>query len=259
MRSLAVKFACILVALISGRTVLADTLDPITAEPNGVTKVRFISFVVPATTAGTNTAIRVRLASLHHPTNPPPGTPDFSMHEGTFRYLNSFGGSLACVDNATLSTNYRCGQLGCDPEYRDWATDLSFATNPAQAAGLIHVSGSAVVPSSTFEVSSLEEACGMRPEADTCAMATAAMMVSTSKWADVGGSGGGPPDDSGNTIDIGLVVDRVKGLPAAVAKRRAWLKSPIEPVTNGITVVDVGFSVDALKGFPYPYSIEACD
>jgi hypothetical protein len=41
---------------------------PPTAEPNGFDKCRFISFVAP--TGGGNTALRIKLTSLHH-VNPP--------------------------------------------------------------------------------------------------------------------------------------------------------------------------------------------
>jgi hypothetical protein len=222
------------------------------------TKVRHISFIVPASSAGTETALRVELTSLHHPFSPPPGTPDFSAFEGEFRYVNSFGGSTVCLDSATFATNYRCGQLGCQPEYRDWATELSSATNPVSPAGLIHVTGDGVVPSSTFNVTHLAASCGAAPGANACAAASAALAVSTARWGDVAGSGGGPPDGIQNVIDIGSVVDNVKGIPTAIPERRAWMKNPSNPFGNPVNVIDIGLTVDAVKGLPYPYSISTC-
>lgn len=254
-----VRSATWTLAFLACGAAVADTPDPITPEPNGVQKVRFISFVIPATTAGTNTAIRVRLASLHHPMPAPQGTPNFTMHEGTYRYVNSFSGSLVCVDSEAFGRNYRCGTLGCEPEYRDWATDLAVATNPVQPAGLIHVTGTAVVPSSTYEVSQIDESCGTGPDADACTEASAALWVSTSRWADVAGSGGGPPDGIQNVIDCGSVVDTTKGVPTSVPERRAWLKNPPNASAHPINVIDCGLVLDSVKNFPYPYSITECN
>jgi hypothetical protein len=74
----------------------------------------------------------------------------------------------------------------------------------------------------------------------------------------VGGGGGGPSDGAANVIDIGLVVDNVKGLVTAIPERRAWMKSPPNTVANPVNVIDIGLTVDAVKGLPYPYTIAAC-
>jgi hypothetical protein len=231
---------------------------PPEAEPGGADEVRFISFVVPAEPAGIDTALRVELTSLHHPSSPPPGTPNFTGLEGQFRYVNSFGGATHCIDANTFGTNYRCGQLGCQPEYRDWYATLSDATNPASPAGLIHVTGDTVVPSSTLTVSQIAAGCGAAPLADACSAASASLPVSTSRWGDVGGGGGAGPDGAANVIDIGLVVDNVKGLVTAIPERRAWMKNPANTFGNPVNVIDIGLTVDSVKGLPYPYGVDAC-
>lgn len=234
------------------------TPDPVTAEAPAISRVRFISFVVPASAAGTQTALRVELASLHHPSNPPPGTPNFSAMEGEFLYVNSLFGGTLCVDSNSLLTYYRCGQLSCQPEYRGWAMDLSQTTSPPSPAGLIHVTGQAVVPSSTYHVSHLAAACGPAPGANLCATASAPLAVATSRWGDQGSGGGGPPDGSANVVDIGLVVDNVKGLATSLPEHRAWLKNPTNIAGVSVNVVDIGLAVDAVKGLAYPYGIVGC-
>lgn len=221
-------------------------------------KVRHLSFVVPSTSLGTSTALRVELTSLHHPSNPPPGTPNFAAFEGQFRYVNSFFGGTLCVDSITFESYYRCGRLGCEPEYRDWAADLMEPTNPPSQAGLIHVTGEMVVPSSTYHVSHIAAACGSAPGANVCAIASAPFAVSTSRWGDVAGSGGGPPDGLQNVLDIGQVVDNVKAISTSLPEVRAWLKNPTNVAGVSVNVVDIGLVVDSVKGFAYPYSIPAC-
>lgn len=219
---------------------------------------RFVSLIVSPVGAGMETALRVELTSLHHPMSPPPGTPDFAAFEGAFRYVNSFGGTITCVDSATLATDYRCGRLGCEPEYRDWAADLAMMTNPASPPGLIHVTGDAVVPSSTLGANQIAAVCGTASTADNCALISAQLAISTSHWGDVGSGGGGLPDGIANVIDIGTVVDKVKGLPSALPAYRTWLKSPASPQAGSVNVIDIGLVVDSVKGLPYPYTISVC-
>jgi Zn-dependent metalloprotease len=222
-------------------------------EPTGATQSRFISFVVPSDTGGENTALRVKMTSLHHPSSPPPGTPDFTASEGQFRYVNSFAGSTECPDSAVFGTFYHCAKLGCEPEYRDWASEL--------AGEVLHVTGNAVVPSSVYEVAHIAESCGSVPAADSCTDASLPLAVQTSRWGDNTRAGGGLPDGVANVLDIGAVVDKVKELPLAYIEPRLWLKTKNpNPVGEAIHVVDIGFTVDAVKNFAYPasFTIDAC-
>lgn len=210
---------------------------------------RFISMTIPSELSGSDIAIRVRLESLHHPTNPPPGTPDFSGLEGEYRYVNSFGGTLVCPDAVAHGTSYACAQLGCQPEYRDWAGDLGGV--------FLHVTGDAVVPSSSYQVSIIDSSCGAAPAADTCFAGSPEVVIPTARWGDLAGSGGGPPDTGVGIIDLGNIVDKLKDLPTALPEHRLWLKSP-NVLTEPINIIDVGMCVDAIKSFPYPLGIAAC-
>jgi len=231
-------------------------LDPPLAEPNGVNKPRFISFVVPTDSIGSETALRVRLTSLHHPTNPPAGTPDLSAGEGQYRYVNSLagkGGALVCADSVNFGTTYWCAKLGCQPEYRDWAAEVD--------GQVLHVTGDAVAPSSIYEVRQIAESCGAAPGADTCSEASASLSVATGLWGDVVGPSSGAPDGVVQVLDVSAVVDKVKDLPSAFREPRLYLKEHHpDPIAGQINVIDIALIVDSLKGFPYPpaFTIDSC-
>lgn len=253
-----------------------DPPEPVLLDVLGVATNRFLTFIVPATSAGTSTALRVQLVQLYDQGvccvsgNPdscsstacvshaqcggafPSCTPRLLPSEGQYRYVNTLaGGVTTCEDSATFGTEYRCAVLGCEPEYRDWAAELGGET--------LHVTGDAIAPLGMYAVSHLGPFCGSAAEADTCAAASTPLVLGTAAWGDVGSGGGGPPEGATNVIDIGLVVDKVKELPTALAETRCWLKQQEpEPEASSINVIDIGLTIDAVKGLPYPYSIAAC-
>ena len=69
--------------------------------------------------------------------------PDFTPFEEQVRFVNMLGDGV-CPDSAVLLTSFRCAQLGCTPEYRDWAGELAGRT--------LHVVGREIVPSSEYAV-----------------------------------------------------------------------------------------------------------
>jgi len=251
------------------------TPDPLEPEPAAVGKVRFVSFVVPPSSAGTDTGLRVGLIDLYGQGvccasgNPnscnsiactgsgqcggafPQCTQRLLPFEGQVRYVNSFGGVTTCVDSSTFSTSYRCAILGCQPEYRDWGTDVGGLT--------LHVTGDGIAPSGTYGISHIAESCGSVPSADSCNTASSALSLSTGAWGDVCSAGGGPPDGAANVIDIGCVVNKVKETPPFASEARTWLKQQNpNPVADAINVIDIGNCVDSVKGLPYPFSVTAC-
>ncbi len=219
------------------------------SEGSHLAKNRFISIQMPEMPEGQLTALRVRLVSLHHPAFPP-DAPDFSALEGEYRYVNLLkdeNGSTSsiCEGSAALGTTFRCATLTCTPEYGLWGGQFSrFNGFPG------HVTGDAVVPSSTYAVSILPEAC-MGVEA-TCAVASEELFIDTARWGDV---------DPGllNVFDITLEVDAVKQLVNALSEPRSLLRgeSPT-PQSSAVNVFDITFAVDALKGSPYPFSVATC-
>ena len=216
-------------------------------EPGGVSKNRFISMLIPAPTAATESAIRVRLDSLHHPPAPA-NAPDFSTFEGQYRYVNTFRDEqnnpvFDCPDSINLGTGYKCAVLGCEPEYRDW--------HAALAGAVLHVTGDTVIPSSQYSADFISPDC-QGNEAD-CTLATPAVSLATGRWGDV---------DPGtvDVLDVSTQVDKLKDLPQAPAEPRTMLQ-PIVPTprTSSVNILDVASAVDALKGFAYPFSTpETC-
>lgn len=225
------------------------------AEFDPVGRVRYLAVRVPSELGGQDTAIRVELTSLHHPLNPPAGSPDFSAFEGEYRYVRAFvdGGNnpvFACGDTAPHDA-YTCATLGCEPEYRDWAAILGGED--------LHLTADTIVPSSDYSAVVLAASClGIE---ESCAAASDEIALITERWGDVAAGGGSPPDGSTNVIDIGTIVDKVKGTAASLAEARCWLKQPSSsPVTTPINVIDVGHAIDAVKGLPYPanFTITSC-
>jgi len=209
-------------------------------------KNRFISFVVPSLPPNETFAIRVRLDSLHHPVFPP-DAPDFSALEGQSRYVHLLQDAngdpvTTCVDSAAFGTTYRCATLGCTPQYLNWS-DLF-------ASDVLHVTGSAIVPSSNYGVSLIPSECvGIET---ACSTASIELNVTTARWGDV---------DAGNldVLDITQEVDAVKQAPGSLIEPRSLIREMnLTPQSSATNVLDVTLAVDALKGLPYPFTIDAC-
>ena len=203
---------------------------------------RYLSLSVPVSGAGQETALRVRLTSLHHPAAPS-GAPDFSAFEGQVRYVNTIrdGGNnvvLDCPDSILLGTTFQCATLGCQPEYRDWAAELNGA--------LLHVTGASAIPSSRYEVAQIGLVC-LGLEAD-CASSSEELIITTGLWGDV---------DAGqlNVLDVSKLVDKVKDLATGtLPKPRVQLQPAVPNPLANVNVLDIANGVDALKGKAYPYA-----
>jgi len=216
-------------------------------EIGGVNKNRYISFVVPPLDGlQQDTALRVRLTSLHHPAVPP-DAPDFTAREGELRYVVPLAYDdqtgepmLDCVGSAAQATTFKCAKLSCDPTYLDWSALLAGET--------LHVTGAAVVPSSTYDVAMLSADCaGVEP---SCVFATTELSVATVRWGDTNG------DAMVNVADVVSVVDAVKDTPGAVTSYQATMQpNDPDPLTGpGINVTDIVLVVDSLKLVAYSFT-----
>jgi hypothetical protein len=230
---------------------LAEPQTPV-AEPSGTTKNRFLSFALPPEGSGVETAVRVRLTSLHHPAPPiPPGTPNFAAFEGQFRYLNAIRDTannpvFTCADSAVSGTSYNCARLGCTPEYRDWAGILGGA--------VVHVTGDSVIPSSQYDVAQLAASCAGNESA--CTAVSPVLTLVTERWGNVDNS---PIQGVPNAIDISKVVDKVKDVPGAFIEPRCQLREATpNPYGMAVNALDIGRAVDAVKGQPYPFTLSGC-
>jgi cysteine-rich repeat protein len=217
------------------------------AEPVPRDKNRFVSFVIDPVSEGVNVAIRVRLVTVHD-TVVPPDAPDLSMFEGQVRYVNTFRDEqnnpvLTCADSASHGTSFQCAKLGCAPEYRDWTNDAS--------GEALHVTGSAVVPSSVYAIALIPTGCAGTET--NCALASAELTTGTPRWGNVNG------DMLVNAVDIAEVVDKVKDMEGALTETETVLQ-PQEPAPArfAVNAGDIAAAVDAVKGMPYRYGIAAC-
>jgi hypothetical protein len=214
---------------------------------------RFISFSIPTGGPSQQTAIRVKLTYLHRPSDPaPPNTPNFSAHEGHYRYVNLVRDAvnnafLMCSDSAVPGGSFPCARLGCTPEYRNWASSFGGSN--------VYVYGDAVVPDSTYQVARLGASClGNEPY---CTNVSPQLAISTSRWGNIDNSSAGSAVP--NAIDLGLVVTKVKNSPGALIEPRCMLREGTpDPLFASVSVLDAARAVEALKGLPYPFQIGSC-
>ncbi len=216
------------------------------ADSSGLNKGRFISF----SPSGCDTALRVTLVSLHHVSPPYTGGPSlpFTSFEGRVRWV---GPSLQYMESTTNTTPFYAAVLQCTPYYHDWST-----------VGLLHVTGSAIVPSSMYEVENVAASCA-GVEA-SCTAVSAPLQIATGRWGDVEVPFNPPSTTAQPDFgDVAALVNKFKGAPGAPIKARSLLAGA-DAFGNITTLnVDVGFAnisacVDAFRGRPYPYTISSC-
>lgn len=221
------------------------------ADPSGLGKVRFISFAVPASTiaGGIETALRIRLVSLHHVVPPYTGGPSvpFTSFEGQVRWA---GPPASFVESSVITTPVVVSQLQCTPHYRDWST-----------IPLLNVTGSAIVPSSLYQVENLAASCAGNEAG--CLAVSDPLEINTVRWGDIE-TPYNPPSATvqPDVADISSLVNKFRSVPTAPNKARALLAGP-PPFGIVNPAPDLDFShisacVDAFRGLPYPYTIEAC-
>ncbi len=128
--------------------------------------------------------------------------------------------------------------------------------------GLVHVTGSAIVPSSIYEVENVAASCaGVE---SSCTAVSAPLQITTTRWGDVEVPYNPPSATVQPDVgDIGALVNKFRSAPGAPIKARALLAGD-DAFGNIATLgVDLGFGhiaacVDAFRGRPYPFMIEAC-
>ncbi len=222
-------------------------VSPAMNEPGQEVKSRFLSFDPGAST---NAAIRVKLSSLHHPVPGYSGgaAADFSSIEGQYRWL---GPPQQFQESTSSAATFLVSTLQCTPNYQDWST-----------VGLLHVTGSAVVPSSSYDIQVLAVGCSAGVEGNY----SPPLSLTTSRWSDVVSPFNPPSATSQPDLgDVSSLVDKFKNVPGAPIKAQALLAGDdafgnISPATMSL---DYGFAhiaacVDAFKGAAYPHAIQSC-
>ena len=222
------------------------SVAPIAAESPGLDKSRFISFV-PGN-PGHDKAIRVVLKSLHQVEPPYTSgeTTPFTALEGEVRWV---GPALSYNESTSDATPFIAAQLQCTPYFRNWGL-----------MDLLHVTGSAIVPSSEYEVQIVGANCDIGAESSY----SVPLVLRTTRWGDVE-SLFNPPSATmqPDVADIAALVAKFQSAPGAPIKTRALLAGDNAFGYFNSIEQDFGFShiaacVDAFRGQPYPHTIQAC-
>jgi hypothetical protein len=196
----------------------------------------------------------VTLVSLHHVSPPYTGgaSVPFTAFEGEYRWV---GPPTQYVESTSTSVPFFASNLQCTPHYQDWS-----------AIEYLHVTGSAITPSSLYDIQYVPASC-MGSE-DTCAEITAPFTLATTRWGDVVVAfNPSDPSVQPDISDVSALVDKFRSAPSAPIKARGLLAgepgNPFGEITDDVLSQDFGFShisscVDAFRGVPYPYTIEGC-
>jgi hypothetical protein len=236
---------------VSTLTVIVQGIAPSAAiaEPVPTNKDRFVSFVVPTEGTGAETALQVVLSSLYDPGVPVPmNPPDFSAREGEVRFVNLLrdGAGVpvtSCLSSPAFLTFYRCATLGCEPEYTDWASLFGGET--------VHLSGSAVLPDSSYRISQLASSCSGNEAA--CAAVSDELELTTARFGDA------DHNDLVNVADIVITVDVVKATAGAAWEYQVYGRSESPaPHNESTNVTDIVLHVDAVKLVAYGLSVQTC-
>ncbi len=224
-------------------------VTPPTPQPDPLNnKCRYVSMTIHAA-AKNMVAIRVTLTSLHH-VNPPysggPSTP-FTSFEGQTRWV---GPPQAYTESAANPATFWSAALQCTPHYQQW-----------NSQGLIHVTGSGIVPSSTYSVQTLDSNCA--GSEGSCTDISPALLLGTTRWGDVV-SPYNPPATTAQPDfgDISAMVDKFRSAPGAIRKVQALLDADdqfgVFDPAGEINFSDIAHCVEAFRGRPYPFTIATC-
>lgn len=222
-------------------------VDPVLATDK--TYQRALEMVIPASSAGANTAYRVTLLSLYHPGDPQPANqPDYSARQGEVRYLNLYRDAngvpvTQCLSSLAFGTTYPCVSVGCQPEFADWGTLFGGRT--------VYAMGNAIIPDSAYTVAHLAPSCAGNEA--TCTDASAEVGFTTARFGD------SQPDGTVNVADVVNVVDVVKQSATALLEYHVYVRD-IDPAPHlrAVNVQDIVAHVDALKLASYTLPVNAC-
>ncbi len=236
--------------------------DTPTADPSGIDKTKFISFVVPPSLVegSVETALRVNLVSLHH-VNPPytgVSTVPFTAFEGKNVWV---GPPATYTESSNNLTPFKAAMTQCTPYYTDWST-----------VGLLHVTGSAIVSSSVYRVENVAAICQTPFWQNSPACLSGGGYVSnmleihTTRWADVETPYNPPSTTTQPDLgDVSSLVNKFKDAPGAAIKVRCIVEpnNIFGEVSTGHLSVGIGFTdiagtVDGFKGQGYPAFMGRC-
>jgi hypothetical protein len=182
--------------------------------------------------------------SLHNVVPPYPNGNNlpipFMLLQGQSQYV---GPPTQYTESASDPTTFMASKLQCTPYYQDWST-----------VGLLHVTGEAIIPSSSYDVENLGASC-MGNEA-TCADVSAPLTVATARFGDVIING------AANFVDIQAEVAKYQSKAGAPIKARSKLATTntrgLINIAVAVGFADISADVAAYQGKPYPYIPGKC-
>ncbi len=166
---------------------------------------------------------------------------DFSAYEGQVRWV---GPPANYIESTADLTPVHAAVVQCAPHYQDW-----------NFIDLLHVTGEEIVPSSVYEVQSIDEGLDTNVEANYSAPIT----IPTARWADVI-IPYSPPNATAqpNAGDHAALVTKFRSAAGAMSKPRALLSGDmmtgIPNLENDVGFTEISLAVDAFRGAPYPYA-----
>lgn len=190
-----------------------------------------------------NTAVRVLMDSLHHPM--PPNwpccpSPDFTAFEGEMVWageLKEFNETMNPPSSFSGSVTV------CEPFWDSFVEQGGFS-----------IYGAEVVPDSIYSLQIVDEECADSLDEEECY--SDPLVMTTGRHADMFPpyqDPNGPTPSQPNVIDLGHVVDQVKGIVNAIGKTRTHLHPNVPDPTENVNVIDIGITVDGIKNFAYPF------
>ena len=202
---------------------------------------RYIAFV--SANPGRQTAVRVTFLSLYEPQPPntPGPKPDFSAFNGQVRWV---GPPQDFQESDAIPFTFRASTLQCEPYFQDWG-----------AEELVYITGPEIVPSSVYQLQFVDEHC-LAAQVGEDGFSTP-LLVQTARWADAAlpvQDPEAPSPNQPNILDVSALVDKLKGIVTAPPRVRAQLQPDAPEPASPMNILDVATGVDALKGFPYPFS-----
>lgn len=127
-------------------------------------------------------------------------------------------------------------RLTCSPVYTNWSS-----------YGTVHIGDDEIVPGAAYDVQPV--ALGCEPNG---ASSAALSLATAAIWGDVAGGNGNSPDGGVTIVDVASIVDVVKNIANSPDVSQTDLHPGVPDFV--VNIIEVGRAVDAVKGFPYPYS-----
>jgi hypothetical protein len=155
------------------------------------------------------------------------------------------------VESTSNPTTFYASFLQCTPHYQEWNT-----------LGVLHVTGSAIVPNSVYTVETLAASC--QGNELTCTSVSGALQLRTARWGDVVAAFQGPipPASQPDFDDIDALASKFKSSFGAPIKARALLAgvnaNGVIDITPDLDFTHISECVNAFKGSAYPYTIATC-